>query len=890
MTLPEGWTIKTKEEESPLQKQLPEGWTVAKKKTPKQRDEEKLAKASGSYHVPKISNEELEQMSPADRYDYLKRAEMEGSMLAYNQLFKGALSGLTFGATEYFDALKPLELETTSPWSIASTTGEIGGSLIPISGIVKAVELPAAKLAAKSPVFQRQISSLLTMMGSGMAVKAVEEIAKGEMPNAEDVLEHGYDWVLLDVALQTMGATGKFAAGLFKRARSIGVPRKEVVNQISKGIAESGVDLTNAEAVSQKALELLEQPVTEAEMNAARRLKLKTKELTEAEMLAQETLKEQPITSADLKSKKITDEPVNRLTQETIPLAEPIPLQVKSFTQEAEALAKDSIQEQIDTIGVRAASEEELGNTIREDIERNLEARKEEYRPLYREAEEAAQHETHVPQKAAQEAGNKLLRMNRLATKPAGYSNVLKTLENVLEDAGFVIQRNEQGAIEHILSNKEVPVSDTIELARRLNEIVDYEAVEPSVKDALKSVVRAAKQDIRDGLAANPDALAAFELAEQSHAATASRFTRENIRKIRGQQAGEKIAKLSENPSAMGDLKEVLTDKQYLNLEREMLEKLNTQNYEKSRKTLKELEKHLSAENKKLAREIVESKNPHNPLARKKLTQDAILNDMSNALTTGTRPEKTLSLWKNPKGQQLVTDTFHGSPNWPQVKNYLEKQSFNDMVSSVLKDGKLDLKKLKHFMDDPAVIKNIRDQGGQEAVQFFKSLDTQVKQLEKNVQLLERLPQKKDIARGKELLKRIKEKAKEKPRIAKIGEEAIETTRARGKETTGHRGSKILERMAEKDFPLQAKAKKWKKEFEDIMGIKPKGALTVFGFMKLGLPNAAATLIGFRMFNKLLLNPRLRRAFKEASKHHTDPLSFILAVENLSEAFDETSE
>lgn len=890
MTLPAGWTVEAPTEEEQKEDTLPPGWKVEaapKATTAKERDEAKLLKEAGPFQVEDKTPEQLKKMTVWERMEYAQDLNRQREMIQSSVFTKNALSGLTFGLSENIESLKPPEFEEFNPYSIVGGSGQIAGSLVPLTGLMKVFAGPATKLASKSPVFQKQLSSLATMFGVGATDKALHQVAKGEMPTAEDVLSHGVEWAALDALLQTAGVTGRFAMGLLNRSKATGIPRTQLVNNLNKELAEAGVDMTNAQAVSQKALEILEAPLSDAEQVAARQLQMPQKAESAVEKVAQEAIAPQEITPKDLKTRKIQEEPVNKLTSETRVLSEPYQPEGIDFTKEAESLEKTAIQEQIDSVGARASTEEELGNSIREDIETQLEARKEEYRPLYAEAEEAAANMTHVPQNTAREAGNKLQRVSRLATKPEGYNAVIKTLENVLEDAGFVIQRNEQGAIDLIVSGKEVPVENTIELARRLNEIIDYEAVEPTVKDALRSVARGAKQDVRAGLASNPDALAAFELAEQAHAQTAKRFSTDNIRKVRGQDAGEKISKMAESPTAFGELKEVLSPKQMLQLEREMLEKINNQNYEKAKKTLKDLERHMSSENRKLAREIVESKNPHNPLARKKLSQDAILNDMSNAFTNGTRPEKTLDLWKSPKGQKLVKETFHNSPNWPQVKNYLEKQSFTDMVSSVLKDGKIDLKKFKSFMRDPATVNNIRSAGGEEAVTFFRELDSQVKQLQDNVKLLDRFPKDADISRGKELLRKTKERATQQPKATNVGEQALERQRTIKKESSGERGKRILERMAEKDFPTQAKLKKWKDWFSETLGLTPKAAMSVFGLMKLGLPNTVVSLVGYRMFNQMLTNPRVRRAFLEATKHQVSPLKFIMALENLGDVLDE---
>lgn len=855
-SLPEGWTI---DEEAASE--LPPGWKIEEEE-PEYRD---------------IVSEQLrEQGYEPDFSEELERATEYGMAETY----RGILSGATFGLTENVPGLKTKN-------NFASTTGKVIGSFAPLSKLTQVFTGPAMKLAAKSPVFQKQLGSLATMFGVGAASKGIESVAEGEIPSAEDLLEHGAEWAALDALLQGAGFAGRFAKSLLSRSKATGIPRKDIINGINSELKSSGVDMTNPEAVSAKALEILEKETPKGE-EVIRRIGVPKKSETPVEKVAQASLKSEPITPKQLKDRKIDDQEINRLSKESVILSEPYQPENVSFAKEAEALENTAIESKIESVGARAATEEDLGNAIREDINANLEAAKKSYAPLYLEAEEAAENIYHNPSNTAREAGNRLNNLERIKTRPENYSSTIRQLETILEDAGYQIQRDQSGTIELIVQNRDVHVSESIELGRRVNNLINYELIDPSVKNILKPVAAAVKQDIRIGLRADPAALEAFELAEAEHARVSELFNKQSIRRIRNSEAGEKITGMTNAPSTLGDLRTVVSPNQMQQIEREMLEKLNNQSFEKAQKQLREIERHLSADNRKLAREIVEAKNPHNPLARRKLAQDAILNDMSNAFTNGTRPEKVLNLWKTPKGQGLVRETFNNSPNWSNVKSYLEKQSFNDMVSSVLSPkGTIDTKKLKNLMKDPGTVNNLRMLGGEEAVSFFRDLDAQVNQLEKNIKLLDRFPKQSDAKLGKSLLKRTKQKNLEKPKATKIAEEKLTQQATIAKESSGEKGRGILKRMAEKDFPIQAKAVKWKEWFAETLGITPKAALSVFSLMKLGLPDTVLTLFGFKILNKLATNPRARDAFKEAAHHYTNPVPFMVAFEHLGDILDE---
>lgn len=842
--------------------------------------EQKTREAASIYHAEEKTAEDLKNMTLQERMQYAEDLKTEREYLQSKGFTKGALSGATFGATENIEALKPQEGE------LGGTFGQTVGSFLPISKLFNFFGGALTKLAQKSPILQKQLSAFANLLGAGATgatVKGLESVAKGEIPEAEDLLEHGVEWAALDAVLQTLGLGGRFAANLLRRSKETGASRRELINRVNKQIEELGLTGADPEVISAKAFEILEQPIE----STARKLELPEKAETAIESLGKETLQKEKVTPNQLLTGRVKETPFNKLDEEIVVLSEPYQPEQINFSKEVRNLEESGIASKIESSGERAATEQELGNLVREDINSQLKKDKAGYKPLYKEAEQVADVSMHIPQKTAKVAGQALIDIAAVKTKPEGYSKVIGTLETILEDAGFKIERDEANRITQIISTQDVPVSKTIELAKRLNEIVDYAAIEPSVKDKLKTVVRAAKQDIRDGLrATNEDALAAFELAEEEYARVAKKYGKKSIKNIRKTEAGEKITKVIDNPTELGDLAEILTPKQRKQVEREILENLNKKTYEQSKKQLREIKKHLTEENAKLAEQIVESKNPYNPKAKNKLVQESIIEDMSDALTTGSRPDKTLKLWKTEKGQKLVKDAFKGSENWNQVKNYLEKQSFSDIASTVIKDGKLDIKKFDKLMNDPAALNNIRSQGGEEAVQFFKQMDSKVKQFQENTKLLDKFVKESDVKRGKELLKKAKEKNLQKPNIPEVGEEALRKQSQLAKETKGVKGKKILERMASKDFPIQKGLKKFQDVFKDTIGISEKGALSVFGLMKLGIPNTVATLIGYRLLSKMLTNPRVRKAFTEASRKGIDSLTFLIALESLGDEAD----
>lgn len=839
---------------------------------------------------PKKKTSEFVREEDINKFEALKeRTQAFKTLWGDKPLSNSVLKGLSLGLTENIPGLE------ASKEGLLPYLSEVGSEFIPISGLMKGFETGLTKLAAKSPVFQKQLSSLARLVGvpfmTGATLEGAKTVTKGEIPEPEDLVKHGLIWVALETALRGLGKVHEFHSALSNKASATGKTNFSVLNDTMNTLREQGVDFKTSDIAATKALEVLEQPLTQAERTAAE-IRLSQPIRGEQKAIEEEALKPQKITSKDLSSKRISQDKTDRMFKDKVSFSEPYIPEKIDFRKEAESLEESALNTEIENSGKRAATEEELGTNIKSEIETNLERERKANAPLYKEAEEAAEGIIHVPKEAVKEAGEKLIKLSRLKTKPSDYNIVIKNIEDALKDMGYVIQRDTDGVISQIIQDKEVVLSDSIELARRLNNLIDYETKDPNVRNVLKPIVRSLKRDIRKGLSANPDGLTAFELAEAEHGRIAEKYGNEAIEKIRGTEAGEKVVKNLMSPTNLKNIKETVSKNQWEQIEREILEKLKGQNYDKAKSQFREIEKFLTPENRELGNKLIESKNPHNPSARISLTKEGILNDMANAFNNGTRPSKTLDLWKTKQGQKIIQETFKDSPNWKTVKNYLEQQSFQDMVSTVMKDGHIDFKEFNKNMKDPVFQNNIIEQGGEDAFEFFSNLEQNAQKLQKNINLIDRIPTPQEASLGiKELEGRIKKPGQ---RVATVGKESIKEAALFKKELQKsdlNKGKNILERMVRKDYPMKAKIDDWNGWMKESLGLTAKGALSIFGIAKLGLmkgvPAVGLTMVGYRIMNKLLTSKKVRQAFMQAVKKQHDPVSFIMAIDAFEKAVEE---
>ncbi len=804
-------------------------------------EEDAVKKAAGPYYVPEKSKEELKNMTLSEKRQYIEDMNVMREYLQSKGFTKGALSALSFGGSEKIPGLKQEKGELLGGF------GELVGSLAPIGAFAKGAyqalrffSYPVRAAAKNSPTLLRGIDALtgITSMGlAGGAYHTAETVVKeGELPSTNDVLKHGFEWAALDGALRGALKAGEFAYSVAKTAKKTSQPEWKVVNDVLTEMKEQGVDIKTSDRTAAKAMSIIE-------------------DMAEGKAPEGKTVRE-----VKPKQFKEMDNALDQLAEPILPEAREPTTSVNTLVENMEEKA---IRNEIDSVGRRALDDAELGREVQEGVIRAREQARAEYKPFYDEVEEGARYITTNPQRTAREAGQLVQVLEELRTRPSGYSTVINALEDVLQDAGYVVQRAENGAIELIVQESEAPLTRLLELGRRLNEIAEYDVLDRTIRDRINPIARAVKQDIRSALGAyDKDLLASFELAEEAFAINAEKFGRDSIRKIRKGEALEAIPKALESATGLNDLRAVVQPSTMKNVERQLLEKMNKMTHAKAEEFLRKVRSGLSQQSQHIADQIVQSKVPINKQSIKGRTDrmhEAIDEDLTTAMNTGQRPKKVLDLWQNERGQKLVKDAVKTHPQKAEILDYLQKQTLQDMARTVVsRDGTVNLEKLNELMKNPALRNNLEQLGGKEAVEFFDQLSAKAKNLKKNTQEL--------------VVEKLGKPSGEKGKF--------ETPQMKSK---GERGQAMLKKKAAKDYPLATKIQ----NFLDFLGVSGKITLNLFTLMKFGLVKGIMAPVATKIIQKMATSPRVRKAFTKASQRNLDTKAFIAAIEELDRALDE---
>ena len=805
--------------------------------------------------------------------------------------FTPLLSGATIGLSE---KIPGLEVPQEYPKEYSELMKMIG-SVAPIEGLFL-LNKPLRILAEKSPVAAKQLGSLARIVQAGMVgaeYKTIQDVVeKGELPSEDDIITHGAEWALLDAAFQATGAAGNFAKSLFSKSKSTGESSFRLLNDTITRLRNEGVDFSQPEIVSAKALSVLEDlPVPSG---SEKKIAIPEKKLSKTEQAAQQAINESNVTPSDLKEKKVDElffDTIDDIHQQepskpTLEIAE-------DLKQEAE---KPLPTEELDRFHQRPESTQQVGRDIKESVNQQLERAREEYNPLYQQAQEEAPYVTAETSSIAQVAARSLQNLESLATRPAGYQNVINTILSVFRDIGFQVQRDEQGRfLNAVGSPGQTPVSNLMELGKRLNEIVEYDILEPSIKNSLKPITNRVKNTIRNSLEnSSPEAYEAFVEAERRFADTAQKFGKPPIVKIRKEHYVEQIPQEAIKPTSIDDLAQILTPGQFRQIEREILENINAKSYNEARKAFSEIGNKFSPEGRQMARRILENKRPKpvTVLNRNEL-EDSIVNKLSKP----GRPTSLINYWKTKAGNQEIKNALKNNPNRERIFQYLEKQSMFDFASEFVdSSGKIDFKSFEKFLKKETNINAIRDIGGQEAVDFFLQIGRTRKALERRIELFNKTieRQARSYKSDRQFYERSRE-ALEKAKTTKSIEvakkhfsEASERLADRKKtikqQNGDSLGDKILQKMARKQAPTFFAME----DFFNELGIPGKTLLGILGLHNLGFLKAGASYAVGKLLYKLAKKKAIRNKFSKAvSSESRNPSEMFALFKDVELSLDE---
>lgn len=838
---------------------------------------------NGAYSTPyDVDNSRLQDtknLSIEERMQLAQDLKTEREYRTAKGVTKGAASGTTLGLSQYIPGME------YEKGDYGFGVAEAAAELNPIMGLAKAWGIPA-KAIAKTPLLGRAAGAMSRVVqsgGIGGSLSALKTAFKGEIPEMEDVLANAFEWIALDGLIHAGTAGARFIKNFINKGEAAKESSYDLAKTLIDRVKEKGV---NPESTDEFARAMI-QEARVAYPNVKIQPPKQIKTLTAAEEVAQKNLAPSEVNQYSLKNRKVEPEFVENVLER--PPEPEIPA-----VEKPRDLQQPVTESELDLLVERPETKKALGEDIGKDIEASLQATEGEYKPLYEMAEEAAQLVETDTSKVSRTAWDKLqdLRREGMRTQPDRYASTEKILQDVLYDSDAVLEWDGD-KITDLMGTGKISTSRAIELDRRLGKIINYENIDPDVRDILKGVRGELREANLKALSEIPEAKEVYQQATDIFRDKSERFGEEIVRQIRaGSVSPEAIISALERPSNLEAVKNVVSPEQFRQIERELLSSINDKSYGKAQSLARELRNYLSDDANMLLDEILLSKKPAKSLTpsdRVKLKENYVLKEMAKP----TKPTKLVSEWKTKRGRGEIKQALKNNPNKDEIIEFLERETLSDMAKDVIDDaGQINPEKFAKLAKKN--LDTIEELGGKDARRFFEKIDQIQKQAKSNVDYFNRVKKAGKRSIGYEEIDAGKfEKGKQEK-----GKLALERVRQRNiaeAEREAGRAAKILERISAAPYkPVkgqfyvqpnrgvqmidQVKAAIAKQKYPGVVKIEnvlgklknnTKRALTFIAVGAAGSAPTAGAIITKNVLLDIVKNPRFRNALWVASKTRT---------------------
>lgn len=347
-----------------------------------------------------------------------------------------------------------------------------------------------------------------------------------------------------------------------------------------------------------------------------------------------------------------------------------------------------------------------------------FDAERKAYSSIYESVRGSAKKIKSEPISARDVAKAQLKKITNIETTPAGYSQVETLMRQVKKDLGIVMEGDK-------VITKPVSSDKLMDLSIRLNDAINYDALTPSVKDLLKPIQRAVKDDFRQAISQRPSVLEGFNKAEELYKTTANRFNKDSIAKLRSTENAEFVGNDFLNSSNFENFQKVFgkNSPQVSAAERQIVDLIGKQGQKQAQETLRQLEPYLSQKAKTSAHDLMDLGDKLTTKGQRRALQQKMLTDTADSISAGTRPNLTLTAMRTPDGYQIAKDAFSRTNQGKRLFKVMEKQVVEDLFSSITKEGKIDWDKARKILDDPGYRQVMENIMGMDGVQFIRNIE-----------------------------------------------------------------------------------------------------------------------------------------------------------------------
>lgn len=360
------------------------------------------------------------------------------------------------------------------------------------------------------------------------------------------------------------------------------------------------------------------------------------------------------------------------------------------------------------------------------------------YTPLYETVREGSRNIYSNGSNAITSARNLLRRLVNVRTSPKDYAQTTNIVRDVIHDLTGVtpsenlieaLNSGNLNLVEQIfdglIRGNRVRADRLMDLSIRLGDAINYETLVPNVKNLLRPLRTAVKDEFRAAIRnSDPQLLQTYNEADRLYAHTAERFGGDAISNLRGSQTPERMNAVFTQPSNFEHLVGVFGENSPFvrTAERQIIQDLGNSSTRVARDTFQQLEPFLSAEAQQAGREIIALGDNLAAPGQRRALQQSMLEDVSQAITTGQPPNYTTRAMMTPEGYRLAQNTFERSASGREVFATLERKLVSDIFDPIVVGDQIDWGRAAQILENPNTALVLNEIIGAEGVAMMQNM------------------------------------------------------------------------------------------------------------------------------------------------------------------------
>lgn len=285
---------------------------------------------------------------------------------------------------------------------------------------------------------------------------------------------------------------------------------------------------------------------------------------------------------------------------------------------------------------------------------------------------------------------------------------------------------------------RERQANDLVKMVQSGNQAINYDSQLREQSHRLKKIINQLRDETGQVLSKNPEASRLYREANLLHGVNAETWGTKFMRDLRFAENPEKIVSRLHQASNLRNLNEGISEARIRGLaERLVIDSITSGgSSDANRLAINNIIPELSPTARQVAKDMLALKDGLTTQGSRQAQVNGILKDVTQSLSTGIRPEKTLKLMKTAKGYQLVKESMNATPETRKVFKALERQVVEDIFSEFLdKGGRLDFNKIESVFKNKEIRDVVRQIGGDRLVKQFLDLEKMAKNFQRNSKL-----------------------------------------------------------------------------------------------------------------------------------------------------------